>query len=380
MWLGCVCSLVSNRHLQGQWGPDWHLCLYLYACELAQTQGCSMGRCWWSKDACLGFEQCKGWAQWGAGWVAISLSALTILKGDELMINGPCTVFMQSLKFLFQDFRFQIHSDLSYLTVMTSPQCSNGAHIEQAISALKNPYTSKGLVSPCFSVFFSHSPFTLAVHHKQSFLPFADNYSPPWSRMMASFIWVLQPQQLDLIWPNVINMFFHDLEKAALCPQRGLQGFNLMFYSEDFFDPIRLIRSPHKKMLVLSVVAGKGKVQQWMTIHVWFCGILGAYTYLFDHLAHQAALACAQSQLSCAVPPPACLDTEWKDSHPVGLFQYVPHIDNSLPVLTTTDLLPEKIMFDLKVTLLYKVPSVPSSLLLSSHAVMLSSSHQTWPW
>ncbi|KAH0837754.1 armadillo-type protein [Lanmaoa asiatica] len=74
----------------------------------------------------------------------------------------------------------------------------------------------------------------------QSFLPFADDYRPPRSRTTAASIWAPQPQQLDSTWPNAIDTFPRDVEKAAFRPQRGLRGFNPTFGSEDVFGPVGL--------------------------------------------------------------------------------------------------------------------------------------------
>jgi pumilio RNA-binding family len=81
----------------------------------------------------------------------------------------------------------------------------------------------------------------------QSFLPFADDYNPPRSRTTAASIWAPQPQQFDSTWPNAIDTFSRDAEKAAFRPQRGFRGFNPMFGSEDVFGPVGLVGPPRKR-------------------------------------------------------------------------------------------------------------------------------------
>lgn len=81
----------------------------------------------------------------------------------------------------------------------------------------------------------------------QSFLPFADDYTPPRSRTTAASIWAPQPQHLDATWPNVIGTFPRDAEKAAFRPQRGFRGFNPNFRSEDVFGPVGLVGPPRPR-------------------------------------------------------------------------------------------------------------------------------------
>ena len=81
----------------------------------------------------------------------------------------------------------------------------------------------------------------------QSFLPFADDYNPPRSRTTAASIWAPQPQQVDSTWPNAIESFSQDAEKAAFRPQRGFRGFNPSFGNEDVFGPLGLVGPPRKR-------------------------------------------------------------------------------------------------------------------------------------
>lgn len=81
----------------------------------------------------------------------------------------------------------------------------------------------------------------------QSFIPFADNYSPPRSRTTAASIWAPQPQQLDSTWPNAIDSFSRDAEKAAFRPHKGFRGFNPIFGCEDVFGPVGLVGPPRKR-------------------------------------------------------------------------------------------------------------------------------------
>lgn len=93
----------------------------------------------------------------------------------------------------------------------------------------------------------THHPLLPSIMNAQSFLPFSDEYSPPRSRTTAASIWAPQPQQLDSTWPNAIDTFSRDAEKAAFGPQRGLRGFNPMFGSEDVFGPVGLVGPPRKR-------------------------------------------------------------------------------------------------------------------------------------
>lgn len=81
----------------------------------------------------------------------------------------------------------------------------------------------------------------------QSFLPFADDYSPPRSRTTAASIWAPQPQQVDSTWPNTTDSFPRDAEKTVFRTQRGLRGLNTLFGSQDVFGTVGLLGPPRKR-------------------------------------------------------------------------------------------------------------------------------------
>ncbi|KAG6380577.1 armadillo-type protein [Boletus reticuloceps] len=180
----------------------------------------------------------------------------------------------------------------------------------------------------------------------KSFLPFADNYSPPRSRTTAASIWAPQPQQLDSTWPNAIDTFSRDAERAVFRPQRGLRGFNPVFGSEDVFGPVGLVGPPRKRGIG---AIGDGRKRQSPEL---------------DDDAQQLLRALnLNSPAPCPQQPARALNSETVN------LSGSPDVSPSSTIsalLTPTDLSPAKTSFDLKVTPPYEVQSLPSNVSPSS--------------
>ena len=90
------------------------------------------------------------------------------------------------------------------------------------------------------------SPIHIAIMQSDmsplSFLPFADNYSPPWSRMTLLPFWPCSLSGWIPLGLMPLTLFFLWCRKA----QRGLWGFHLMFESKEVFGPVGLANPPCK--------------------------------------------------------------------------------------------------------------------------------------
>lgn len=202
----------------------------------------------------------------------------------------------------------------------------------------------------------------------QSFVPFANDYSPPRSRTTAGSIWAPQPQPLESAWPNAIDNFSRDVEKAALAtnrPQNGLQGFNPTFASEDVFGPVGLVGPPRKRDIG---AIGDGRKRQSpefednaSLFRFFSTHILAFYAHILilQHVEQLLRALNLNSPAPYAPQPPRSHDGE-----PMSLLSGSPDLSPSSTtsaLLTPTDLSPAKSSFDLKITPPYEVPSVPSN-------------------
>ncbi|KAF8131448.1 armadillo-type protein [Boletus edulis] len=181
----------------------------------------------------------------------------------------------------------------------------------------------------------------------KSFLPFADNYSPPRSRTTAASIWAPQPQQLDSTWPNAIDTFSRDAERTVFRPQRGLRGFNPVFGSEDVFGPVGLVGPPRKRGIG---AIGDGRKRQSPELDD-------------DHIEQLLRALNLNSPAPCPQQPARALNSETVNLS--GSPDVSPSSTTSA-LLTPTDLSPAKTSFDLKVTPPYEVQSLPSNVSPSS--------------
>ncbi|KAF9237062.1 armadillo-type protein [Melanogaster broomeanus] len=177
--------------------------------------------------------------------------------------------------------------------------------------------------------------------NQQSFLPFADDYSPPRSRTTAGSIWAPQPQPLESTWPNSINTLSRDAEKVALRSQKGLQSFSRTFGGEDVFGPLG-VGAPRKTDVGAIGDGRKTQSPEFEDKHV---------EQLLRALNLNSPAPCTQQPLR----PPNGEATNLSGSPDLS-----PSSTTSA-LLTPTDLSPAK-SFDLRITPPYEfdVSSVPS--------------------
>ncbi|KAH7886388.1 armadillo-type protein [Phlebopus sp. FC_14] len=189
-----------------------------------------------------------------------------------------------------------------------------------------------------------------AASNAQSFLPFADEYSPPRSRTTAGSIWAPQPQALEPTWPNALDTFSRDIDKVGLPvgrPQNGLQGFHPALGNEDVFGPVGLV-GPRKRDIG---AIGDGRKRQ-------------SPEFDDNHVGQLLRALNLNSPAPYTQQPPRSLNSE----STTNLSNRSPDVSPSSTtsaLLTPTDLSPAKTSFDLKITP-YEVPSAPSNISPSS--------------